>query len=141
MLYLRNMDGREIKNCVRCGKDFEYYYTGRGRQRSSCYTCSPPDKRKNSYKPKVSQVEKLQKKSDRSLQDTNIVSYKEIAGAYYMVHITPWSKLRPKESIRQEYMKHAVLCAEKYRSFGERAEIETFLPTRIQSVHTISHDC
>jgi hypothetical protein len=86
-------------------------------------------------------VEKLQKKSDRSLQDANIVSYKEIAGAYYMVHITPWSKLRPKESIRQEYMKHAILCAEQYRSFGERAEIETFLPTRIQSVHTISHDC
>jgi len=122
------MEQPENKVCLRCGENFEYIYNRRGRQRTSCYTCSPHDKRKNGYKPKEQTVEKLLKKSNRSLQDPNPISYKEIAGAHYIVHIIPWSTLRPRESIRQESMRNAALCADKYRRFGERAEIETFLP-------------
>ena len=149
------MDKPELKVCLRCGGSFEYFYNGRGRQRTSCYSCSPPDKRKNCYAPKEPKVEKLLVKSNRSLQSIvrsnewmgkfssrkrpiasstasppHMISYKEIAGAHYIVHIIPWSTLRPKESIRAESKKNAVQCADKYRCFGERAEIETFLPSK-----------
>lgn len=143
------MDEPELKVCLRCGKNFEYFYNGRGRQRTSCYSCSPPDKRKNNNdNKKKEEVQQLLIKSDRSVQSIvrskeyssrkrngaasppHMISYKEIAGAHYMVHITPWSTLRPKESIRAESMRDAAQCADKYRRFGERAEIETFLPSK-----------